>query len=71
MSGGDVAVYNAAADDIMRVSGIMVADLYSFSVNCGINETTVPNGRHFSKEVQAQRAAFLAGLLSGVAIGIL
>ena len=66
----DVAAYNATADDVMRASGIIIADLYSFSVNCGIDETTVPDGRHFSKEIQAQQAAFLAGFLNALSFSI-
>jgi len=59
----DVARYNASADEIMAAAGVPVCDLFRFTDNLENNSLTEGDGVHFSAEVQAQQAAFIAGYL--------
>ncbi|HEX8834101.1 MAG TPA: SGNH/GDSL hydrolase family protein [Abditibacteriaceae bacterium] len=60
----DVEEYNRIADETMYAANIPVLDLYSFTQNLG--ENLSPGGVHFSDEVAAQQAAFLAGALAAL-----
>jgi hypothetical protein len=60
----DVEAYNAAADRIMQGHGITTIDLFTFTRNLGPN--VYADHVHFTAEVRAQQAAFIAGRLSSV-----
>ena len=63
----DVEAYNAAADRIMLEHGITTIDLFTFTRNLGPD--VYVDHVHFTDEVRAQQAAFIAGsILSGAAI---
>lgn len=57
----DVEAYNASADRIMREHAISIIDLFTFTRNLG-SEVYVDHV-HFTAEVRAQQAAFIAGHL--------
>ncbi len=62
----DVETYNACADSIMREHGVSIIDLFTFTRNLGPD--VYVDHVHFSAEVRAQQAAFIAGhLYQGVA----
>lgn len=56
----DVQAYNQAARELMTQAGISVIDLHTFSLEQGPLETILPDGRHFSPEVQAKQGRFIA-----------
>jgi lysophospholipase L1-like esterase len=58
----DVEAYNAAADRIMQEHGITTIDLFTFTRNLGPN--VYADHVHFTNEVRAQQAAFIAERLS-------
>jgi lysophospholipase L1-like esterase len=60
----DVEAYNAAADRIMREHDITTLDLFTFTRNLGPD--VYADHVHFTDEVRAQQAAFIAGCLSNV-----
>jgi hypothetical protein len=57
----DVEAYNAAADRIMQERGIATIDLFTFTRNLGPDVHA--DHVHFTAEVRAQQAAFIAGHL--------
>jgi lysophospholipase L1-like esterase len=57
----DVAAYNAAADRVMQERGIALIDLFTFTRNLGPD--VYADHVHFTAEVRAQQAAFIAGHL--------
>jgi lysophospholipase L1-like esterase len=57
----DVEAYNAAADRIMQDHGIALIDLFTFTRNLGPD--IYVDHVHFTTEVRAQQAAFIAGHL--------
>lgn len=57
----DVETYNAIADSIMREHGVSIIDLFTFTRNLGPD--VYVDHVHFSAEVRAQQAAFIAGHL--------
>jgi hypothetical protein len=57
----DVEAYNAVADRIMQEHGIATIDLFTFTRNLGPN--VYADHVHFTMEVRAQQAAFIAGHL--------
>jgi lysophospholipase L1-like esterase len=57
----DVEAYNAVADRIMLEHGVTLIDLFTFTRNLG-SEVYVDHV-HFTAEVRAQQAAFIAGHL--------
>ena len=62
----DVETYNAIADGVMREHGVSIIDLFSFTRTLGPN--VYIDHVHFTAEVRAQQAAFIAGhLYQGVA----
>jgi lysophospholipase L1-like esterase len=62
----DVEAYNAIADNIMREHGVAIIDLFTFTRDLGPN--VYVDHVHFTAEVCAQQAAFIAGqLYQGVA----
>ena len=62
----DVEKYNACADSIMREHSVPIIDLFTFTRNLGPD--VYVDHVHFSAEVHAQQAAFIAGhLYQGVA----
>ena len=62
----DVEEYNAIADDILREYGVSTIDLFTFTRNLGAD--VYVDHVHFTDEVRAQQAAFIAGhLYQGVA----
>ncbi len=64
----DVEAYNAAADRIMQEHGITTIDLFTFTRNLGPD--VYADHVHFTTEVRALQAAFVAGsILSEAAIG--
>ncbi len=58
----DVETYNALADRLMREQRAGIVDLYTFTRNLG--STVYADHVHFTAEVRAQQAAFIAGYLS-------
>lgn len=60
----DVNAYNAAADRLMREHGIALIDLFTFTRYLGPD--VYADHVHFTAEVRAQQAAFIAGYLSSV-----
>ena len=62
----DVLAYNESADQIMRAAGIIVADLYTFTFNHGLDENSVTDGVHFTPEMQMKQASFLAGFIDAL-----
>jgi hypothetical protein len=60
----DVEAYNAVADRIMQEHGITTIDLFTFTRNFGPD--VYVDHVHFTGEVRAQQAAFIAGCLSNV-----
>ena len=62
----DVLAYNEAADQIMRAAGIILADLYTFTANQGLDENSVTDGVHFTPEMQMKQASFLAGFIDAL-----
>ncbi len=60
----DVEAYNAIADRIMREHDIPIIDLFTFTRNLG--PAVYVDHVHFTAEVRAQQAAFIAGYLSTV-----
>jgi lysophospholipase L1-like esterase len=62
----DVRAYNQAADEIMRAAGIILADLYTFTANHGLDENSVTDGVHFTPEMQMKQASFLAGFIDAL-----
>ncbi len=63
----DVEAYNAIADDIMRERGVPIIDLFTFTRNLGPD--VYVDHVHFTVEVRAQQAAFIAGhLYQGVTV---
>jgi lysophospholipase L1-like esterase len=62
----DVEAYNASADRVMREHAISIIDLFTFTRNLGLD--VYVDHVHFTDEVRAQQAAFIAGhLYQGVA----
>jgi lysophospholipase L1-like esterase len=57
----DIETYNAAADRIMREHGITTIDLFTFT--CNLGPAVYIDHVHFTDEVRAQQAAFIAGHL--------
>jgi lysophospholipase L1-like esterase len=57
----DVEAYNAAADRIMQEHGIALIDLFTFTRNLGPD--VYVDHVHYTDEVRAQQAAFIAGHL--------
>ncbi|MBP7687128.1 MAG: SGNH/GDSL hydrolase family protein [Thermoflexales bacterium] len=57
----DVETYNAYADNIMREHGIPIIDLFTFTRNLGPD--VYADHVHFTDQVRAQQAAFIAGHL--------
>jgi D-threonate/D-erythronate kinase len=57
----DVEEYNRAADEIMKQNGIFTIDLYTFTNSLG--EKPHYDGLHFSENIRALQAAFIAGHL--------
>lgn len=62
----DVEAYNAIADAIMREHAVSIIDLFTFTRNLGTN--VYVDHVHFTTEVRAQQAAFIAGGLFGLAL---
>jgi hypothetical protein len=60
----DVETYNALADGIMREHRVDIVDLHTFTRNLG-PEVYVDHV-HFTGEVRARQAAFIAGYLSSL-----
>jgi len=60
----DVETYNAIADRIMREHTVPIIDLFTFTRNLGSD--VYVDHVHFTDEVRAQQAAFIAGCLSVV-----
>ena len=58
----DVVRYNAAADEIMGETRIPIVDLYTFTRNLG--DGVYCDHVHFTDEVRALQAAFIAGHLA-------
>lgn len=58
----DCAAYNEVADEVMRVHGVPIIDLYTFTANLG--ENLYCDHVHFHEAIRAQQAAFLAGWLA-------
>lgn len=58
----DAITYNAAADSLMRDSGIPIIDLYTFTNNLGPD--LYCDHVHFHDHIRQQQAAFIAGWLS-------
>lgn len=58
----DVESYNAAADAMMKLSGVPSCDLYSFTKN--IPEAMQADGVHFSERAAQLQGVFIAGYLS-------
>ncbi len=62
----DVKAYNAIADNAMREHGVSIIDLHTFTRNLGSDGYV--DHVHFTDDVRAQQAAFIAGhLYQGVA----
>jgi hypothetical protein len=59
--GSDVEAYNITADYIMQQHGITLIDLFTFTRNLGPD--VYVDHVHFTTEVRAQQAAFIAGHL--------
>jgi lysophospholipase L1-like esterase len=57
----DVEAYNAIADVIMREHNVPIIDLFTFTRNLGPD--VYVDHVHFTDEVRAQQAAFIAGYL--------
>ncbi len=57
----DVEVYNAAADRIMHERDVATIDLFTFTRNLG--QEVYVDHVHFTDQVRAQQAAFIAGHL--------
>jgi len=57
----DVEAYNAIADAMMREPDIAIIDLFTFTRNLGAD--VYVDHVHFTDEVRAQQAAFIAGHL--------
>jgi lysophospholipase L1-like esterase len=60
-SEADVETYNALADNVMREQGVSIIDLFTFTRNLGLD--VYIDHVHFTAEVRAQQAAFIAGHL--------
>lgn len=60
----DVEAYNAIADNIMREHSIPIIDLFTFT--CNLGSDVYVDHVHFTDQVRAQQAAFIAGYLSTV-----
>ncbi len=58
----DVETYNALADRLMREQRVGIVDLHTFTRSLGSN--VYVDHVHFTAEVRAQQAAFIAGYLS-------
>lgn len=57
----DVEAYNAVADRVMQKHGVATIDLFTFTHQLGSN--VYVDHVHFTDEVRAQQAAFIAGHL--------
>lgn len=57
----DVVRYNEVADEIVKVAGFPILDLYSFTRTFG--HAAFCDHVHYTEEVRRQQAAFIAGFL--------
>lgn len=60
----DVEAYNAIADNVMREHNVPIIDLHTFTRNLGSD--VYVDHVHFTDQVRAQQAAFIARYLSTV-----
>ena len=60
----DVETYNAIAENVMREHNVPIIDLFTFT--CNLGSDVYIDHVHFTAEVRAQQAAFIAGYLSTV-----
>lgn len=58
----DVVAYNQAADVIMKVHGVPVIDLYTFTLNLG--DDLYCDHVHFDEPIREKQGAFIAGWLT-------
>lgn len=66
---GDLAAYNACADDVMKEAGIPVIDLHAFTRGLGNDAEIFCDHVHFSEPVRLKQGTFLAESLEGLARG--
>ena len=60
----DVEAYNTIADNVMREHSVPIIDLHTFT--CNLGSDVYIDHVHFTDQVRAQQAAFIAGYLSTV-----
>ncbi len=60
----DAIVYNQVADVIMKVLGVPVIDLYTFTLNLG--EDLYCDHVHFHEHIREKQGAFIAGWLTAL-----
>ncbi len=58
----DVIIYNRVADVIMKVHGVPVVDLYTFTLN--LDEDLYCDHVHFHEHIREKQGAFIAGWLT-------
>ena len=60
----DVEAYNTIADNVMHEQRVPIVDLFTFTHNLGAD--VYVDHVHFTDDVRAQQAAFIAGYLSSL-----